>query len=274
MRGSGRASSAITIVNAFATGKGAAIGIELWTEARVRVTGDGEVRGKIVVKGEEFKDYRLVNSVISVLREVTGEPFGVRFEIHSDIPVGKGLKSSSAAANSLTKALVEALRLNIDDLSIVKLGVEAAKRAGVTITGAFDDACASYFGGLCITDNYEMEILVKREINPETVVLLIPRETVLTESLKGVDFSKISPFIGEALRLAISGEWKKALVINGLLYSTFLGYDLAPMREALKLGAFVGLCGKGPAFFAIADEPEEIIEAWSSFGDVIATSLR
>lgn len=49
----------------------------------------------------------------------------------------------------------------MSEMEVVKAGgVEAAKRAGVTLTGgAFDDACASYFGSLWVTDNLGMRVL-------------------------------------------------------------------------------------------------------------------
>jgi len=69
-------------------------------------------------------------------------------------------------------ALVEALDVELEPLDIVKLGVLAARRAGVTVTGAFDDACASFFGGLVFTDN-ENDVLLKRvEINATVLVYI------------------------------------------------------------------------------------------------------
>ncbi|ACJ16625.1 aroK shikimate kinase [Thermococcus onnurineus NA1] len=268
----GSASAAVTVVNAFATGKGVAIGIDMWTSARVKVTSGG-IEGKILVRGKEVKDYRLVRAVVGLLRELTGGDFGIRFEITSEIPVGKGLKSSSAAANALTEALVKALKLDLEPLQVVRLGVEAAKRAGVTLTGAFDDACASYFGGLCITDNTKNELLGRREVEGETVVLM-PGESLMTESLRGLDFSVLRPYVEEAFRLALAGEWRKAAVINGLIYGTFLGHDTKPFRVAMSMGAVPGLSGKGPAVFAITDEPERLAEAWEPFGEVEIRKLR
>ncbi|AEC51235.1 shikimate kinase [Pyrococcus sp. NA2] len=273
MKGYGEAGSAITVINAFATGKGAAVGIDMWTRAEVEITGEG-IEGEIFVRGRELKDHRLVSAAVEVFTELLGEKFGVKFRITSDIPVGKGLKSSSAAANAISFAISEALKLELSEIDIIKLGVEIAKRAGVTITGAFDDACASYFGGLCITDNINLRVLLRERVEVEDVVILIPEQTVLTEKLKGIDFSVLSPYIEVAFKLAMHGEWKKALVINGLVYSTFLGYDPRPIREALKLGAFVGLCGKGPSIFALTEKVDELVDAWKEFGEVIVTRLR
>ncbi|AGT34301.1 hypothetical protein OCC_14095 [Thermococcus litoralis DSM 5473] len=185
-----------------------------------------------------------------------------------------GLKSSSAAANALSKALANALGLDMSEMEVVKAGVEAAKRAGVTLTGAFDDACASYFGSLWVTDNLGMRVLHSSKVEPLPVVLLLSGKTLLTESLSGRDFSPIRPYVEEAIRLALEGEWRKAALINGLVYSTYLGHPIEPFRIALEREAVVGLSGKGPAVFAVTDEPEELAEEWEQFGEVLITELR
>ena len=61
-------------------------------------------------------------------------------------------------------------------MELVNLGVDAAFDAKVTVTGAFDDACA-LFGGIVITDNLKREI-VKQLPLPEdlTVLFLVPPE--------------------------------------------------------------------------------------------------
>jgi len=272
LKGYGRASSALTVVNAFATGKGAAVGIELWTEARVRVTSDG-IRGRIFVRGKELSDFRLIRATLEVMREFIGEEFGIDFEITSEIPLGKGLKSSSAASNALVLAILDAFKMELEPLEVIRLGVEASRKAGVTLTGAFDDAAASLLGGLCITDNKRDELLKREEVEAEPAVLLLPDETLLTEELRGRDFSPIAEYVEEVFLMALRGKWKRALTLNGLLYASFLGHGVEPILAALPYG-HAGLSGKGPAFFAITSEPERVAEEWANFGAVEITSLR
>ena len=66
--GTAIAHGAVTVINAIATGKGAGLGVNLWTKARVRLTNDsGVVNGKILSDpGEEVA--LLVESVLAVLR--------------------------------------------------------------------------------------------------------------------------------------------------------------------------------------------------------------
>ncbi|ASJ07283.1 hypothetical protein [Thermococcus pacificus] len=112
------------------------------------------------------------------------------------------------------------------------------------------------------------------DVEKTPMVVLLPEERVLTESLRGRDFSVIAPYVEEAFELALRGGWKKALVLNGPVYSTYLGYNPEPIKIALELGAIPDLSGKGPAFFALAEEPENLIHEWNRFGEVMVTKLR
>jgi len=62
-----------------------------------------------------------------------------------------------------------------------------------------------------------------------------------------------------AYNQALNGNYWAALTLNGLIYSSALGYDSSPAIDALKAGAIAaGLSGTGPAVSAIV--PEEKIE--------------
>lgn len=196
--------------------------------------------------------------------------------VKSNIPISKGLKSSSAAANALINAISDAIKEDLNDLDVIKLGVEAAKKAGVTITGAFDDACASLLGGLCITDNLKLKLLKREEINTKKVIIYVPKEKIPTASLKKIDFKILSPYIEEAFNLVLKGKWRKAMIANGLAYASFLGYNIKTIFDALNSGALAaGLSGTGPAIAAIADNPEEIVATWKKDDvDIILTEIR
>ncbi|OYT49613.1 shikimate kinase, partial [Candidatus Bathyarchaeota archaeon ex4484_231] len=159
------AHGAVTIINAISCGFGAALGVELKTEAFVKLTSEpGHVEGRILSHPEESTILieKTVNRVLKHFR--LEDEYGAYVETKSDIPIARGLKSSSAAANAVTVAVIAALGEKVDDLTVVNLGVDAALDAGVTITGAFDDACASYFGDIVITDNYNRKIL--KQVHP------------------------------------------------------------------------------------------------------------
>jgi len=188
--------------------------------------------------------------------------------------MASGLKSSSAAANAAVLALVEALDVELEPLDIVKLGVLAARRAGVTITGAFDDACASFFGGLVFTDN-EHDVLLKRVELNEVVVVYVPRGKAYSAKADVSRAKLLAPWVDMAYHLALGGEYKKAMVLNGLLYCTAFGFSPEPIVSALAAGAQAAtLSGTGPAYIAIVDRASlgTVKQAWEPLeGFIIET---
>jgi shikimate kinase len=248
------AHGAATIVNAIALGKGAAFGVDLWTKAEVRLTEEPHV-----IKGEITSDpaesTALIESTVSrVFRHFSVEKrFGAKVKTWSNIPVARGLKSSSAAANTVALATVAALGKTLDDLTVVKLGVDAAFDAKVTVTGAFDDACASYFGGAVVTDNLKRK-LIKRVTLPNDLAVLfhVPSRKAYTADSDVNRLQTIKPLVKIAYNEALKGNFWAALSLNGIIYSSALGYDTSVALDALAAGALAaGLCGKGPAVTAV-----------------------
>jgi shikimate kinase len=248
------AHGAATIVNAIALGKGAAFGVDLWTKAEVRLTDEPQIITGEITSDPAESTLLIEKSVSRVLRHFkVEERFGAKVITQSNIPAARGLKSSSAAANAVALATVAALGEMLDDVEVVKLGVEAAFDAKVTVTGAFDDACASFFGGAVITDNLERKI-VKRVTLPEdlTVLFHVPTSKAYTADSDVNRLRTVKPLVEIAYREAQTGNFWAALTLNGLIYSSALGYDPSPSIDALNAGAVAaGLCGKGPAVTAV-----------------------
>ena len=248
------AHGAATIVNAIALGKGAAFGVDLWTKAEVRLTDEPQV-----IKGEITSDpaenpVLIERTVSRVFQHFSVEKrFGAKVKTWSNIPIARGLKSSSVAANAVALATVAALGRTIDDLIAVKLGVDAAFDAKVTVTGAFDDACASYFGGAVVTDNLKRKLL-KRVPLPEDLAVLfhVPSRKAYTGDSDVKRLRTVKPLVKIAYKEALKGNFWAALSLNGIIYSSALGYDTSVALDALDAGALAaGLCGKGPAVTAV-----------------------
>ena len=156
MKGNGQALShgAISILNAFPTGKGGALGVDLWTRAKVTLReGPGQISGFISSDPEESN--KLAVTVVQKVLERYGYERKLQGEVitSSNIPAAVGLKSSSAAANAVALATVSALDEEPADDTLVAIGVEASIESGVSLTGAYDDSFASYHGGAVLTDN-------------------------------------------------------------------------------------------------------------------------
>lgn len=205
--------------------------------------------------------------------------YGALVETTSNIPVAVGLKSSSAASNAIALATLKALGIMRRDTEIVKLGVDASLEAGVSLTGAYDDACACYFGGLVVTNNTRRQIL--RRFKPKgryRVLIHVPKQKKYTKDVDAKKLEYIQSIIETAHREALRGNFWLSLTLNGLTYAGAFGYDLTPIREALTAGAIAsGLSGKGPAIAAVVpvSKVESVISAWSSIeGRVIETSFN
>jgi len=251
---------AATIINAIATGKGAAIGVDLWTKVMIQITDKpGIIQGKIMSDPSE-NPVLIEKTVRRVLKHFNLEgKFGAKVETWSNIPIARGLKSSSAAGNAIALATVAALNKNLDDLTVVNLGVDGAIDAKVTITGAFDDACASYFGGVVVTDNLKRRIVKRFEIAGDLAVLFyVPAKKTYTVSSDVRRMREVASLVKIAYREALKGNYWAALTLNGLIYSSALGYDPSIAVDALMAGALAaGLSGTGPAVTAIVSEEKK-----------------
>ncbi len=257
MIGKGACRGAATIVNAIATGKGAAFGITLETDAVVELSkGPGEI---ILAESPEGGDL-VAGCIRSVASKAPGRP-DVHGEVHvrSDIPISRGLKSSSAVSNAVVLATNRALGAGLSDMDLVLAGIEESVKAKVTITGAFDDASACYFGGVVATDNRTFTILHRARMDPDLNVLLhVPDRRISKESVKGLDFSPIRRDVEKAFELALNGEHLKAMELNSRAYSKVLDVSEEVAQDARKKGALAaGISGTGPAT-AIVCEPSAV----------------
>jgi len=240
-----------TIVNAIATGQGAAFGLGL------RATATVEPRPEnfgIRVDVPQGVDPALATSAARRVLRRSGTKAGLEVSIDSEIPMSRGLKSSSAVANAVILASATALGLKLDAMDVVKLNVDAAFDAGVTLTGAFDDACASLLGGICLTDNRDRRLLaVDRFPEGFIAVVQIPPRMTSKASLKGIDFSSIRSQVDSAFHLALRGAYFRALEANSAAYAPILQIDETPARRAREAGATAaGITGTGPAILALA----------------------
>ncbi len=244
MNGAGRAFSAVSVINAIPCGIGAVIGTELEIRAEIALGGD-ELR--VEMMGQQA-DSGLARICVSRSLESLGEEQrGGTLRIQSEIPVSRGLKSSSAAANAIVSAVCDALDVNPGREWILNMGVDCALEAGVTVTGAFDDACGSLCGGFVMTDNAERSLLLVEDLEPMDVILHIPpsRSDRAEESMgrlraRGEDMLAI-------VRMARQDPLR-ALSENGRLVAECMGLDNRVAEMALSAGALAaGISGTGPA---------------------------
>ena len=149
---------AISIVNAIATGKGAALGISKKVNVEIEASKGSGVT--IESKNKQLSS-RLINRVIEKIvpkNELSKTKF--RVYLHSEIPTGYGLKSSSAVSSAVAMGCAKLFKPKMNDFEILSSGVDASIETKVSLTGAYDDACACYYGGFVVTDNYKEKLSV------------------------------------------------------------------------------------------------------------------
>jgi len=262
---------AATVVNAMALGKGAAFGVDLWTKAEVKFTDEPYVFVSEITSDPQESSVLIEKTVMRVLKRFSLESsFGAKIKTWSNIPIARGLKSSSAAANATALAATKALGEEVDDLAVVNLGVDAAFDAKVTVTGAFDDACASYFGGLAVTDNLKREIVGRRLLTEDFEVLFhVPSSKAYSGGSDVRKLQTVRSLVEIAYEQALKGKVWDALTLNGLIYSPAYGFSSAIAIDALSAGAVsAGLCGKGPAVTAVApkDKADSVAQTLRRYG--------
>jgi len=298
MEGRAAALGAGTVLNALATGTGAAFGVDVETRAAVELDPDAaDVAGTIA------EDPTARHRADRAVRRARDRPAGATarggsVRTDSDVPLAAGLKSSSAAANATVLATCDALGLTVGSdrersgdesdadratvtrLEACRLGVQAAREAGVTVTGAFDDATASMLGGVTLTDNREDE-LRRREPVDWDVIVWTPPERVYSADADVARCEAVAPMADLVADLAVDGRYAEAMTVNGLAFSAALGFDADPAVEAMPHATGVSLSGTGPSVVAVADpsdpdaDLDAVADAWSDRpGELLRTTTR
>lgn len=286
-----RSPGSATVINAISTGCGSAFGIKLYVTAEVELNGssgitcrtDREVDTTLMELCVEkvFEKFRGMEACENLDLET-----GVTVQTSSTLPMASGLSSSSATSNAIVMATVQAIldeyqlevnKIGINNFDILNMAIDASLDAGVTVTGSFDDASASFFGGLTITDNKRREILQRHVMEEQNILVYMPDTMSHTANSDVRRMKLLSPYVKIAFREALKGNIYSALTLNGFLYCAALGFNPDIALDALDSGATAaGLSGTGPSFVAIADSKnaDSIESVWSSYkGRVIRTEV-
>jgi len=246
--GIGEANGAFSLLHAAGIGYGASMALNLKIKVALR---DEPARNPPADSSE------LLPEIIGAWKD-SGNKMPKSKELHwavrSDIPIGQGLKSSSAISIACLRALCAATDTKLETHELIDLATDAQKRAGVTITGSVDDSWATAEPGWKLVDpnlpakegvllsgdgpdSEEWDVLIitrgKREIEPES------------EKFVGQQQS-----FGKALEALQLGQELVALTWNGRAVASALN-DHAGRRLAndafVNGGRAAGISGSGPA---------------------------
>lgn len=242
---------AISLVNAIGTGHGVTMGTSLSTTVRISaVPGKGIT---IHTRNQSSKMIALTIQNIVPSHELARNKINVW--VNSQVPIGCGLKSSSAVSTAVAMACTHVFDLDVTEKNLLAAGMDASIRSGVSITGAYDDVCGCYYGGVNLAHNYKAVRFRRERISPDLrVVLFIPNNRIR----KNVrNLKRMAHVLDAAWRLAKDGRYWDAMLVNGLAVSPILGPDPQTLDSLLHAGAIgASLSGNGPSIAAVAYEGE------------------
>src|SRR5574338_113646 len=262
---------AISIVNAIATWKGATLGIASKVEAVISVS-DG--KGIKLELDNQNVSSRLVNKVVEfAVPKKDLEKHKIEISLISQIPTGYGLKSSSAISSVVSLACHKLFKSNYTDTQVLSAGIDASLATKVSMTGAYDDACACYFGGTLVTDNKARKI-VKSEETPTNLcaIIFVPksRQRGNIKQLKTLE-----SVFERAWNFAKSGDYWNAMILNGYATSAVLGSDPKIISTLIENGAVgASVSGNGPAIAAVVkkDNTSKIKKVFSEHEGAVLVS--
>ena len=268
---------AISIVNAIATGQGSALGISLETCAEVTLTSDNLI--EVIINNDKSENTGLAQECFKLVKMKTSESCGAKITVNSDIPIGRGLKSSSAAATAIILSCLKAFEIVMTEKEILDLSVQASKNSGVTITGALDDTAACFLGGLVVTNNSSNELLSRVIVDDDYSILIhVPDHKSYT---KDVNYSGSDEFIHSLdtlISMTLEGNYLSAMSLNGMIYSRILKQSNESAILALKNNALAaGLSGTGPSVgvICLSENKSSILDSWKNLdGDIITAKIN
>jgi len=275
---------AISIVNAIASGKGATASVRLTTEAEVELEGShGD--WEVLVNGERADPSLALETVRRAIKIAGNDPeaYSGRVSTTSSVPMGVGLKTSSASSTAIALAVYAALgQKAFDPKKVLDCSVEASLASGASVTGALDDAAGCLLGGVNMTDNLARKVISSKLFDKKLrVVIRVPKTKSRREAVDPKFIKRFGGLTDIFFQMTLKGDYWRAMVLNGMAYSSILKYDPFPALRAVELGALgAGLSGTGPAVAAVFDpskqaEIEALTKDWAADGSrVIETETN
>ena len=144
--GRGEGHGGVSILHALGAGYGSAASITLSTRVQLRDS---------PVKKEPEDPHGLLPAIVETWSSA-GHPMPQSEELHwairSDLPIGRGLKSSAALSVACIRALCDATETELENHQIVDLSSSAQLACGCSLTGSVDDSWAAVEPGWKVVD--------------------------------------------------------------------------------------------------------------------------
>jgi shikimate kinase len=110
-----------------------------------------------------------------------------------------------------------------------------------------------------MTDNLGRKIVFSKLFDKKLkVVIRVPKAKSTRESIDPQFIRKFGGLTDLFFEMSLKGDYWRAMVLNGITYSSILKYDPFPALRAVELGALgAGLSGTGPAVAAVFDPSKQ-----------------
>ncbi len=256
--GRGEGHGGISVLHALGAGYGSVLSLDLSTRVQLRDT---------PVKKEPEDPHSLLPAVIDSWVSA-GHPLPEAEELHwairSDIPSGRGLKSSAALAIACIRALCDATEITLEHHEMVDISTAAQLACGCSMTGSVDDSWSAVEPGWKVIDPSVPAaegVLMQGEIPnaDDWTVLVVDRGPRDTQP----DPERFQFAAGQFQQAISSVEQEQifnAMIHNGRAVATALGDTLGrkTCNDMGILGSRVSsISGSGPAIFLIIPSNQE-----------------
>ena len=270
--GEGESNGAISILHALGLGRGCSIGIQLTTKVQ------------IVEDAVEIEDDRngLLAAVEKCWRD-RGLPIPDQFgwKVDSSIPIGQGLKSSSALSCAALRALNSCAWAGLSNSEIADIAAKSQLISNCAKTGSMDDNWASLEPGWKLVDptlSASESIILQGGIDPNLSILVLLRGKRTVE-ISAEAFSQHEQIFERSLASVMRGSILDALSSNGMAVAA-----ATDDQEALRIcnlsiasGAIAaGISGSGPSIAIVCyqEDSTSLSKLFSESGlEVISTGI-
>ena len=270
--GEGESNGAISILHALGLGRGCSIGIQLTTKVQMveyPVNIEDDRNGLLAAVEKCWRDRGLP----------TPDQFG--WKVDSAIPIGQGLKSSSALSCAALRALNSYAWTGLSNSEIADIAANSQLISNCARTGSMDDNWASLEPGWKLVDpalSASDSIILQGDIDPGLSVLILLRGKRLVE-ISADAFSQYEQIFERSLASVMRGSILDALSSNGMAVAA-----ATDDQEALRIcnlsiasGAIAaGISGSGPsiAIVCFQEDSTSLSRLFSESGlEVISTGI-
>lgn len=270
--GEGESNGAISILHALGLGRGCSIGIQLTTKVQmVEYPADieNDRNGLLAAVEKCWRDRGLP----------APDQFG--WKVDSSIPIGQGLKSSSALSCAALRALNSYAWTGLSNSEIADIAAKSQLISNCARTGSMDDNWASLEPGWKLVDpalSASESIILQGDVETSLSVLIILRGKRLVE-ISSDAFSQHEQIFERSLASVMRGSILDALSSNGMAVAA-----ATDDQEALRIcnlsiasGAIAaGISGSGPsiAIVCFQEDSTSLSRLFSESGlEVISTGI-